>query len=188
MLEQKDNFLEAWRNCNSREKGFGDTRWRESGILPEYLSRGFSGSTYTFKRICTFPGYSSTEVSIINPSSICAVSFAYSISPAPLALSWFTWGNTADRELCCWVAVRCVFFSAVRCKTFDGESCRVVYDSLSSLSEIAVCVRAEAVNKKRTVVVMSEKKGASFLNERLFVFREGFQQKAMDSSCRGKLK
>ncbi|KAA0721937.1 hypothetical protein E1301_Tti012011 [Triplophysa tibetana] len=32
-----------------------------SGILPEYLSRGFYGSSYTFKRICTFPGYSSTE-------------------------------------------------------------------------------------------------------------------------------
>lgn len=32
------------------------------------------------------------------------------------------------------------------------------------------------------------KKDASFLNERLFVFRDGFQQKAMDSPYRGKLK
>lgn len=51
-----------------------------------------------------------------------------------------------------------------------------------------VCVYAEVVNNQsagRTVIIRSEEKGASFLNECLFVFLDGFQQKAMNALSRG---
>lgn len=49
-------------------------------------------------------------------------------------------------------------------------------------------VYAEVVNNQsagRIVIIRSEKKRASFLNECLFVFREGFQQKALDALSLG---
>lgn len=48
---------------------------------------------------------------------------------------------------------------------FEDESCRVVYDSLSGLSKIRVCIRGGCKQPKRgshIVIIRSEKKGASF--------------------------